>query len=117
MRNQQWVTNLASYFEKLIKYFKKYFPFLTHKEVAAELQRSVFPKFYNSFVVTIMHNEEKSKIFSWGEYIEIIVDYLALQECNELLKRNKMSIDINTGNLFFDNVNSGESIFDCVEAQ
>ena len=64
-----------------------------------------------------MHNEEKSKIFSWGEYIEIIVDYLALQECNELLKRNKMSIDINTENLFFDNVNSGESIFDCVEAQ
>ena len=117
MRNQQWVTNLTSYFENLIKYFKKYFPFLTHKKVAAELQRSVFPKFCNSFVVTKMHNEEKSKIFSLGEYIEIFVDYLALQECKELLKWNKMSIDINTESIFFDNINSGESIFDCVEAQ
>ena len=43
--------------------------------------------------------------------------YLGLNECYELLKRNKVCFHIETGNIFFDNVNSEESILDFIAAQ
>ena len=41
------------------------------------------------------------------------------EECHELFKKNQMIIHIETGNIFFDNVNSnsGESIYDFFIAQ
>ena len=40
------------------------------------------------------------------------LEYLQSDECSEIFKRNKITIYIETGNLFFNNVNTNESIYD-----
>ena len=62
--------------------------------IAAELERGFF--------LNIL------QLFGMGEEMEKLVDYLESEGCHELLRRNKMSIHIGTGNIFFDIVNSGK---------
>ena len=40
-----------------------------------------------------------------------ILNYLQSDYCGELMKTNKIKIHTESGNLFFDNVNSNESIY------
>ena len=40
------------------------------------------------------------------------LNYLQSDHCGELMKTNKIKIHTESGNLFFDNVNSNESIYD-----
>ena len=45
------------------------------------------------------------------------LSYLQSDYCGELIKTNKIKIHIESGNLFFDNVNSNESVYDFFLAQ
>ena len=44
-------------------------------------------------------------------------DYLMFKECRALLKRNKMFIHIEIGNIFFKNMNNRESLYHLFYAQ
>ena len=56
-------------------------------------------KFENQ--LNLLGTDEKGRQF---------LEYLQSRESHELFKRIKITIHIETGNLFFDNVNSNESI-------
>lgn len=49
-------------------------------------------------------------MFGLGEGMEKFLDYLESEKCNELFRCNKISIDFDIGNIFFDHVN-GERVF------
>ena len=59
----------------------------------------------------------KLKMFGLSDDMEKFLDYLESDEYYELFKSNRMSIHIETGNIIFDDANSGESIFDFFAAQ
>ena len=59
----------------------------------------------------------KLKMFGLSDDMKKFLDYLESDEYYELFKSNRMSIHIETGNLIFDDANSGESIFDFFAAQ
>ena len=61
----------------------------------------------------------KKKILSlgidkkWQQFLE----YLQSEKSLELFKKNKLTIHVETGSLFFDNINTNESIYDFFLAQ
>ena len=59
--------------------------------------KEVFPR-----VLQFIRSGENA--IEMGKFFE----YLEYEECYELLRRNKMSIHTDTGNIFVDNINSGE---------
>ena len=50
-------------------------------------------------------------------WLEKFLDYLQSDEYYELLKRNNVPIHMETRNIYFDNINSGESIYDFLAIQ
>ena len=77
--------------------------------IAAELERGFFLNILQLFRVGENAQFRKNlEMFGMGEEMEKLVDYLESEGCHELLRRNKMSIHIVTGNIFFDIVNSGK---------
>ena len=60
--------------------------------------------------------QKNLKCLGWGKNGKI-VDYLESEEFHILVRHNKMSILIDIRNIFFDNINSGESIFDFIASR
>ena len=54
--------------------------------------------------------QKQLEMFGLGEGMEKFLDYLKSEKCNELFRCNKISIDFDIGNIFFDHVN-GERVF------
>ena len=88
------------------------------QKITSELERGAVPKelmfFRGGENVQL---RKKLDIFGLNVNIETFLNYLELGECSELLKRSKMSIHMKTCNIFFDNVNNGETILDFIAAQ
>ena len=57
------------------------------------------------------------QLFGLKDDMEKFLNYLDSDECYELLKRNKMTTYIETGNTLFDNINSGERVLDFIAPQ
>ena len=69
------------------------------------------------FTVSATHFSKYFRNFGLNGDMEQFLDYLESEDSYELLKLNKISILIENVIMFFQNVNSGESIFDFFAAQ
>ena len=97
---------------------KNEIPIPNIQKIARELERAAVPK----DVMFFRGGEnaqfcKKIEMFGLNYDIEKLLNYLESDECYELLNRNKMSIHIETGNIFFENASSGENILDFIAAQ
>ena len=84
-----------------------------------ELNKSEIPFELEFFVGGEENVDLQSKIIQLGvdeDGLEFL-SYLQSDYCGELMKTNKIKIHIESGNLFFDNVNSNESIYGFFLAQ
>ena len=90
-------------------------PILNIENIVSELERGDVPKELMFFRGgKNAQFRKKLEMFWLNDNIKKFVNYLESNECNELLKRNKMSINNEKFKIFFDNVNNGESILDFI---
>ena len=68
-----------------------------------------------------MRTEDENKNFrerlnehGWNDRNREFVDYLMSEECREALERDNISIHIDSSDIFINNQNTGESIYEFV---
>ena len=42
------------------------------------------------------------------------VDFISIEYCAEIMRESKLSIHIETGNIYYDNMNTGESLYEFI---
>ena len=82
-------------------------------EIMDKLNSGVIPKQLEFFKGVVNIKFEKTVLSlgideKWQEFL----NYLQSEECHELMKKNKITIHADASNLFFDNRNTNESIYD-----
>ena len=86
---------------------------LNYNNIMKELNRSQIPLKLDFFVGGEENMDLQNKIIQLSideDGLEFL-SYLQSEYCDELMKRNKIKIHLESGNLFFNNKDSGESIY------
>ena len=92
---------------------KNKIPLLNYNNIMKELIRGQIPPELDFFVGGDKNMDLKNQINQLGvdEDSPEFLSYLQLEYCGKLIKRNKIKIHLESVNLFFDNKDSGESIY------
>ena len=85
------------------------------EDFSSTLERGEIPRELEFFTGDENDNfRQRLNALDLSEGIKQIVDYLMSEECRDILERDNIRIHIDSGDIFINNQNTGESIYDFV---
>ena len=91
---------------------------LAFEESSSTLERGEIPRELEFFTGDENNNfRQRLNKLNLNDRNRDFVDYLMSEECRDALERDNISIHIDSGDIFINNQNTGESIYDFIQNQ